>query len=113
MKVRELLPHIAIGPQPIVIPLKLFLERIGFLAHNISSRIAWMFRGGAKVQKHVGIPRECGSCDDCETTVYPLLMRNRFFRDSFFFEHVSMAIGIGKKNIVRRFTKEIQFEIKC
>ena len=56
----ELLPHI--GPLPIVIPLKLFLERIGFPADNISSRVAWTFRGERKcMPKHVGIPRECGS----------------------------------------------------
>ena len=39
---------------PIVIPLKLFLERIGFPADNISSRVAWKLRGGMKVQKYVG-----------------------------------------------------------
>ena len=42
-----------IGPLPIVISLKLFLERIGFPADNISSRVAWKFRGEIKVQKHV------------------------------------------------------------
>ena len=65
------------------------------------------------MQKHVAIPRECGSCDECETRVYPLLMRNRFFRVSFLFEHVSIDIGIEEKKIVRRFKKEIKFEIKC
>ena len=49
---RELIPHI--GPLPIIIPLKLFLDRIGFPADNISSLVAWKFRGGIKVQKYVG-----------------------------------------------------------
>ena len=43
---RELIPHI--GPLSMVIPLKLFLERIGFPADNISSRVAWKFRGVIK-----------------------------------------------------------------
>ena len=34
MKVREVIPHI--GPIPIVIPLKLFLEGIDFLADNVT-----------------------------------------------------------------------------
>ena len=62
---RELIPHI--GPLPIIIPLKLFLERIGLPADNISSRVAWKFLGGIKVQKHVVRCRECESCDECET----------------------------------------------
>ena len=37
MKVREVIPHI--GPIPIVIPLKLFLEGIDFLADNVTSRV--------------------------------------------------------------------------
>ena len=37
--------------------LKLFLERINFHAENISSSVAWQFRGGVKVQKHVGNAR--------------------------------------------------------
>ena len=51
--VREVLPHI--GPIPIIIPLKLFLEGIDFLTDNVTSRVAWKLRGGGKVQKHVGI----------------------------------------------------------
>ena len=51
--VREVLPHI--GPIPIIIPLKLFLEGIDFLKDNVTSRVAWKLRGGGKVQKHVGI----------------------------------------------------------
>ena len=51
MKVREVIPHI--GPIPIVIPLKLFLEGIDFLADNVTSRVTWKLRGGLKVQKHV------------------------------------------------------------
>ena len=51
IKLRELRPHI--GPIPIVISVKLFLDRIGFLGDNISACVAWKFRGGAKVQKHV------------------------------------------------------------
>ena len=39
MKVREVIPHI--GPIPIVIPLKLFLEGINFLADNVTSRVTW------------------------------------------------------------------------
>ena len=38
MKVREVIPHI--GPIPIVIPLKLFLEGIDFLADNVTSRVS-------------------------------------------------------------------------
>ena len=49
---RELIPHI--GPLTIAIRLKLFLERIGFPADNISSRVAWKFREVIKLQKHVG-----------------------------------------------------------
>ena len=49
---RKLIPFI--GPLPIVIPLKLFLDRIGFPPDNISLHVAWKFRGGIKVQKHVG-----------------------------------------------------------
>ena len=52
IKLKELIPHI--GPLPIVIPLKLFLERIGCPADNVSSRVAWKLRGGMKVQKRVG-----------------------------------------------------------
>ena len=37
MKVREVIPHI--GPIPIVIPLKLFLEGTDFLADNVTSRV--------------------------------------------------------------------------
>ena len=37
MKEREVIPHI--GPIPIVIPLKLFLEGIDFLADNVTSRV--------------------------------------------------------------------------
>ena len=43
---RELIPHI--GTLPIVITLKLFFERIGFPADNISLRVAWKFRGVIK-----------------------------------------------------------------
>ena len=51
--IREVIPHI--GPIPIIIPLKLFLEGIDFLTDNVTSRVAWKLRGGGKVQKHVGI----------------------------------------------------------
>ena len=37
MKVREVIPYI--GSIPIVIPLKLFLEGIDFLADNVTSRV--------------------------------------------------------------------------
>ena len=37
IKVREVIPHI--GPIPIVIPLKLFLEGIDFLVDNVTSRV--------------------------------------------------------------------------
>ena len=81
-KHRELLPHI--GPLPIVIPLKLFLERIGFPADNISSRVAWTFRGRAKVHaKTRRDPTGVRELDECETRVYPLLMQNSFLRVSF------------------------------
>ena len=61
---RKLIPFI--GPLPIVIPLKLFLNRICFPADNISLHVAWKFRGGIKVQKHVG-RTEGESSDECET----------------------------------------------
>ena len=51
--VGEVIPHI--GPIPIIIPLKLFLEGIDFITDNITSRVAWKLRGGGNVQKHVGI----------------------------------------------------------
>ena len=75
IKFRELLPHI--GPLPIVIPLKLFLERIGFPAGNISSRVAWKFGGGMKVQKEVesaGVTMNAKQ--ERIKRVYPLLMQN-------------------------------------
>ena len=49
MKVRELIPHI--GPIPIVIPLRLFLDDINFPADNVTARVTWKFRGGGKVQQ--------------------------------------------------------------
>ena len=52
---RELIPNI--GPITIVTPLKLFFERIGFPADNISSRVVWKLRGVINVQKHVGSAR--------------------------------------------------------
>ena len=44
-------------------PAKVILERTGFPAYNISSRVAWKFRGGENCKTC----RECGSCDECET----------------------------------------------
>ena len=64
-------------------PLKLFLERIDFPADNISSGVAWKFRGGVKVQKHVKSARVVMNAkQERIKRVYPLLMRNdnRFFR---------------------------------
>ena len=64
-------------------PLKLFLERINFPADNISSSVAWKFRGGVKVQKHVGSARvTMNAKQERIKRVYLLLMRNdnRFFR---------------------------------
>ena len=55
IKVGERIPHIS--RLPTVIPLKLFVERIRFLADNFSSRVTWKFRGGMKVQKNVGSAR--------------------------------------------------------
>ena len=37
--VREVLPHI--GPVPIIIPLKLFLEGIDFLTDNVTSSVGF------------------------------------------------------------------------
>ena len=75
IKLRELIPHI--GPLPIVIPQKLFLERIGCPADNVSSRVAWKLRGGVKVQKRVG---SAGVAKNAKQErikrVYPLLIRN-------------------------------------
>ena len=55
--VREVLPHI--GPIPIIIPLKLFLEGIDFLTNNVTSRVSWKLRGGGKVQNMLGLACEC------------------------------------------------------
>ena len=58
-------------------PLKLFLERINFPADNISSSVAWKFRGGVKVQKKVGSARVAMNAkQERIKRVYPLLMRN-------------------------------------
>ena len=80
-------PHI--GPLPIVIPLKLFLERITFPAEDISSRVAWKFRGGIKVQKHVGRAKVAMNAKQEKIKrVYPLLVGNdnRFLRVFSLFE---------------------------
>ena len=64
-------------------PLKLFLERIDFPADNISSSVAWKFRGGVKVQKHVRSARVAMNAKQQRIKrVYALLMQNdnRFFR---------------------------------
>ena len=91
-ELRELIPHI--GPLPIEIPPKIFLERVGFAADNISSRVAWKFRGGIKVQKHVGRARVAMNAkQERIKRVYPLLMGNdnRFVRVFSLFEHVSFS----------------------
>ena len=49
IKVREVISHT--GPIPIVIPLRLFLDDINFLADNVTARVTWKFRGGEKVQQ--------------------------------------------------------------
>ena len=49
IKASELIPHI--GPLRIVI---FGTCRFYITADNISSRVAWKFRGGVKAQKHVG-----------------------------------------------------------
>ena len=88
IKLRERIPHI--GPIPIVIPLKLFLERTGLPTDNIS------------------YPRK--------KDYPPLELNENSFRDFFkhiSFDHVSIGIHIDKQKIVRRFTKEIKFERKC
>ena len=85
-------PHI--GPLPIVIPLKLFLERITFPAEDISSRVAWKFRGGIKVQKHVGRAKVAMNAkQERIKRVYPLLVGNdnRFLRVFSLFEHISFS----------------------
>ena len=77
IKLRELIPHLYIGPLPIVIPLKLFLERIGCPADNVSSRVARKLRGGVKVQKRVGSAEVAkNAIQERIKTVYLLLMRN-------------------------------------
>ena len=84
-ELRELIPHI--GPLPIVIPPKI-------PADNISSRVAWKFRGGIKVQKHVGSARVAMNAkQERIKRVYPLLMGNdnRFVRVFSLFEHVSFS----------------------
>ena len=47
---RELIPHM--GSLPINLS-KVIFETFCFPADNISSHVAWKFRGGIKVQKHV------------------------------------------------------------
>ena len=49
MKLREVIPHI--GPIPIVIPLRLFLDDVNFPADNVTARVTWKFRGGEKVRQ--------------------------------------------------------------
>ena len=68
-------------------PSKDILERVGFPADNISSRVAWKFRGGIKVQKHVGRARVAMNAkQERIRRVYPLLMGNdNRFSESFFF----------------------------
>ena len=56
-------------------PQKLFLERIDFPADNISSSVAWKFRGGVKVQKHVRSARVAMNAkQERIKRVYALLM---------------------------------------
>ena len=50
---RELIPHI--GPLTIVIPLMLFLERIGFPEDDIFLRFAWKSRGVIELQRKAGV----------------------------------------------------------
>ena len=49
MKVREVIPHI--GPIPILMPLRLFLDDINFPADNVTARVTWKFRRGEKVER--------------------------------------------------------------
>ena len=56
--VREVIPHI--GPIPIIIPLKLFLEGIDFLMDYVTSRVAWKLRGGGRSKNMLGLACECG-----------------------------------------------------
>ena len=83
IKLRELLPHI--GPFPIVIPLSYFRSYWFSAAKETSfppeddifSRVAWKFRGGAKVQKHVRRARVLFNAkQERIKRIYPLLMRN-------------------------------------
>ena len=65
-----------------------------FPADNISSRVAWKFRGGIKVQTHVGRARVAMNAkQERIKRVYPLLMGNdnRFVRVFSLFEHVSFS----------------------
>ena len=61
IKLRELITHI--GPIPIVIPLKLFLERARLPADTFPCALRGSFVEGRKCKTS----RECGSCDECET----------------------------------------------
>ena len=49
IKVREVIPRI--GPIPIVILLRLFLDDNNFPADNVTARATWKFHGGEKVQQ--------------------------------------------------------------
>ena len=86
-------------------PLKLFLERSNFPADNISSSVAWKFRGEVKVQKHVGSARVAMNAkQERIKRVYPLLMRNenRFFRAFLYLRmYQSTLASIEKQKIVR------------
>ena len=57
-------------------PAKVILERTGFPAYNISSRVAWKFRGGENCKTF----RECGVAMNAKQRrikrVYSALMQN-------------------------------------
>jgi len=55
-ELRELIPYI--GPIPILIPLKLFLEGIELPADSVTSCFVWKPHGGG-IQKHAWCADEC------------------------------------------------------
>ena len=80
MKVREVIPHI--GPIPIVIPLRLFLDDINFPRIMLRARcveVSWRRESAATC-------RRCGRCDEC-------LMRIRVF----FHFYINQSLSTSRK----------------
>ena len=93
---RELIPYI--GPLPIVIRLKIFLERIGFPADNwyflvCCVRVSWRNKSAKACRADEWVRVAMNANQERIKRVYPLLMGNdnRFLRLCSLFEHVSKS----------------------